>query len=121
MMHRVQAGGVFFSRRQRKQIERLSCREPASVGWCVTRWLHRSLAQAAVEQDYVDSIHHTTVGDILRKADLHPHLWRWWRTTIWDDEAVGRALKILWCYERIELASNESSCRFRRSVLPPNR
>ena len=101
-MHRVQAARVFFSRSQRKQIERLSCREPASAGWCVTHWSHRSLAQAAVEQEYVERIHHTTIGDILREANLHPHRLRWWKTTIWDDEAVERALKILWYYERIE-------------------
>jgi hypothetical protein len=101
-MRLVRAVGVFFSKRQRKQIERLSCREPASVGWCVTHWSHRSLAQAAVEQAYVECIHHTTIGDILHEADLHPHHLRWWKTTIWDEEAVERALKILWYYERIE-------------------
>src|SRR4030065_1355826 len=29
-------------------------------------------------------------------------LFRFWKTTVWDDEAVARALKILWYYERIE-------------------
>lgn len=101
-MPRGQAARAFFPRSERKRIERLACREPASVGWCVTHWSHRSLAQAAVEQDYVDSIDPTTVGDILREADLHPHRFRYWKTTIWDDEAVERALKILWYYERIE-------------------
>lgn len=101
-MHPVQAARVFFSRSERKQIERLSCREPATVGWCLTHWSHRSLAQAAVEQDYVDRIDPTTVGDILREADLHPQRFRYWKTTIWDEEAVERALKVLWYYERIE-------------------
>ncbi len=27
---------------------------------------------------------------------------RYWKTVIWDDEAVARATKILWYYERIE-------------------
>lgn len=97
-----QAGGVFFSKRQRKQIERLACREPATVGRHVTHWSQRSLAQAAAEEKYVVRIHHTTVGHILDEADLHLHRWRWWKTTIWDDDAVERALKILWYYERIE-------------------
>ena len=101
MMRRAQATRAFFSRSERKQIEWLACGEPASVGWCVTHWSHRSLAQAAVEQECVDSIHHTTVGDILREADLQPHRFRNWKTTVWDDEAVERALKILWYYERI--------------------
>jgi hypothetical protein len=50
----------------------------------------------------VDRTHHTTVGDILRKAALHPHRFGYWKTTVWDDEAVARALKILWYYERID-------------------
>jgi len=102
MMHRGPAAHVFFSKRARKQIERLSCREPASVGWHVTHWAHRSLAQAAREQGYVDQIDQTTVGDILREADWHPQRFRYWKTTIWEDEAVEQALKILWYYERIE-------------------
>jgi hypothetical protein len=96
------AGGAFFPRRQRKQIERLACRETATVGWHVTHRSHRSLAQAAAEEKYVPRIHHTTIGDILDEADLHLHHWQWWKTTIWDAEAVERALKILWYYERIE-------------------
>lgn len=91
-----------FPRHARKKIERLACREPASVGWCVTHWSQRSLAQAVVEQEIVDDISHVTVGNILRQADLHLHRFRWWKTTIWDEEAVERALKILWYYERIE-------------------
>lgn len=98
----VQADGVFFSRSQRQQLERLSCREPATAGWCLTHWWHRSLAQAAVEQGYVDSLQHTTIGDIWREAHLPPHHLRWGKTTIGDDEAVERALKILWDYERSE-------------------
>jgi hypothetical protein len=101
-MRLVRAVRAFFSSRDRKQIERLSCREPSSVGWHVTHWSQRSLAQAVVEQDYVDRIHPTTVGDILREADLRPASFRYWKTTIWDDEAVERALKILWYYERVE-------------------
>ena len=101
-MRPAQAGHAFFPKRDRKQIEDLACCEPASVGWCVTHWSQRSLAQAAVEHNYVESIHHTTIGDILGAADLHPHLFRYWKTTIWDEEAVERALRILWYYERIE-------------------
>jgi len=92
----------FFSKSERRRIERLSCRTPASVGWHVTHWSYRSLAQAAVEQGYVTAIGHTTIGDILCAADLRPHLFRFWKTTRWDDEAVERALKILWYYERTE-------------------
>jgi hypothetical protein len=72
------------------------------VGWHVTHWSYRSLAQAAVEQAYVDSISHTAVGNILHEANLQPHRFRYWKTTVWDEEAIERALKILWYYERIE-------------------
>jgi hypothetical protein len=101
MMLPIRAGGVFFSKRQRKQIERLACREPSTIGWRVTHWSQRSLALAAMEQEYVTHIHHTTIGDILGEANLGPQHHRSWKTTIWDDEAVERALRILWYYERI--------------------
>jgi hypothetical protein len=101
MMRRVPVARVFFSRKARRQIEHLACHEPAAIGWSTTHWSQRSLAQAAVEQRYVAAIHHSTVGAILDEADLHPHRFRSWKTTIWDDEAVARTLKILWYYERI--------------------
>jgi len=101
-MHPAPAGRAFFSTRQRQRIEGLACQEPASVGWDVTHWSQRTLAQAVVEEEYVETIHHTTVGTILRDAELYPHRFRYWKTTVWDDEAVERALKILWYYERIE-------------------
>jgi hypothetical protein len=102
MMHRVPVVRGFFPSAERTAIEALACQSPASVGWDVTHWSQRSLAQAAGELEYVESIHQTTVRDILREADLQPHRFRFWKTTIWDDEAVERALKILWYYERIE-------------------
>jgi hypothetical protein len=92
---------AFFPIRARRQIERLSCRDPEALGWHLTHWSHRSLAQAAVEQEYVESITHVTVGHILRDADLCPDDWRYWKTTVWDEEAVARAIKILWYYERV--------------------
>jgi hypothetical protein len=102
MMLRVRVDRGFFSRRQRKQIERLALKAPAKVGWQLTHWSQRSLAQAAVEQEYVESIHPTTIGAVLNEADLHPQYLSWWKNTVWDDEAVERCLRILWYYERIE-------------------
>lgn len=91
-----------FSPRERKQIERLACKEPAEVGWNVLHWSTRSLELAAVEQEIVESIHYTTISDILRAAKLQPHRFRYWKTTVWDAEAIARAIKILWYYRRIE-------------------
>ena len=93
---------MFFSEAERQAIERLARGAPASVGWSVTHWSQRSLALAAVEQEVVEAVHHTTIGDILREADLQPYRSRTWKTTIWDAEAVARTLRILWFYERIE-------------------
>lgn len=102
MMRHAQGGHVFFSERERQHIEDLACEAPACVGRDLTHWSQRSLAQAAGELGYVERIHQTTVGGILREADLHPHRFRYWKSTIWDDLAVERALKILWYYERID-------------------
>ena len=93
---------VFFSRGQRRKIERLSRREPESVGRHATHWSFRSLAEATVEQGYAEAIDYTTVREILYAANLRLPLFRFWKTTVWDDDAVARALKILWYYERIE-------------------
>ncbi len=101
-MHRVQVAHGFFPSAERAAIEDLACQSPGRVGWKVTHWSQRSLAQAAGELEYVETIHQTTVRDILCEADLQPHRVRFWKTTIWDDEAVERALEILWYYERIE-------------------
>lgn len=92
----------FFPRSERQAIEDLACDGPASVGRCLTHWSLRSLAQAAVEEELVEDISHAAVREIVRQADWPLHGFRWWKTAIWDEDAVARALKILWYYERIE-------------------
>jgi hypothetical protein len=101
-MRLARVGHVFFSRSQRRKIERLSRCEPASVGRHATHWSFRSLAEATIEQGYVAAIDHTTVREILYAAKLRLPRFRFWKTTVWDEEAVARAIKILWYYERIE-------------------
>jgi hypothetical protein len=101
MMHPARVARVFFPPRVRKQIEHLACQEPLSVGWNILCWSTRSLEQAAVEQDLVTRIDHSTINDILRAGHLQPHRFRYWKTTIWDSLAVARTLKILWYYKRI--------------------
>jgi hypothetical protein len=100
-MRRAPAGRAFFPKRQRKRIENLARRLPRQVGWELTHWSARSLALAAVQQEIVTAIHPTTISTVLRAVEVQPHRFRYWKTTIWDDEAVERALKILWVYERI--------------------
>ena len=95
MMRRAAGVRAFFPKRDRAAIEDLACQAPAHVGRALTHWSQRSLAQSAVDLAYVASIHQTSVGRILQEAHLQPHRVRDWKTTIWDDEAVARALKIL--------------------------
>ncbi len=96
LTHRAVVGRALFSSRQRQQLERLARRKPRTVGWELTHWSTRSLAQAAVQREIVPDIHATTVATILRTAKLQPHRYRFWKTTLWTDEAIERALKILW-------------------------
>jgi hypothetical protein len=99
-MRLAPAGRAFFPCRQRQRIESLARRRPHQVGWELTHWSARSLALAAVQQKIVTAIHPTTISTVLRDAAIQPHRFRYWKTTLWDDEAVERALKILWVYER---------------------
>jgi len=101
-MRPVPVARAFFPPSARQAIADLACCDPITLGRRLTHWSHRSLAQAAIEQEVVESISHVTVGDILREKDLHPDRFRSWKTTIWDDEAVERTLKILWYYRRIQ-------------------
>jgi hypothetical protein len=65
-------------------------------------WSTRRLEEAARELEIVSRIDHSTMRELLRAADLQPHRFRSWKTTVWDDEAIARTVKILWYYERIE-------------------
>ena len=93
---------AFFPSVERAAIEHLACHAPDDAGWQVTHWSQRSLAQAATELAYVEHIHPTTVGNLLRAADLQPHRVHYGKTTVWNADAIARTLKILWYYERIE-------------------
>ncbi len=89
-----------FPSRKRRKVEWLARQAPASVGRKETRWSQRSLAHAA--GPYVGSIHQATVGHILREAHLQLHRFRYWKSVVWNEEAVARATRILWYYERAD-------------------
>ena len=101
-MRLAQAVLLFFPRQVRRRIETLACQSPATMGLQIRHWSTRSLEQAAGEGAIVSHIDHSTISEILRAADLQPHRFRYWKTTVWDSVAIARALKILWYYERIE-------------------
>lgn len=90
----------FFSSEERQALEALACAEPSTVGRSLTHWSLRSLAQAAVEEEVVEHLSPEGLRQVMQAADLQLHSCRAWKTTIWDDQAVERALKILWYYER---------------------
>jgi len=62
----------------------------------------RSLQREAVRDQIFDTVHFTTVADILRTADLQPHRFGYWKTTVWDEAAIKQAAQVLWCYERAD-------------------
>lgn len=96
------ADGQSFPPSTRRQIEHLASHPPSESGLALTHWSTRSLAQAAVGRQIVPAIHPTTISRMLRTAQLRPHLWRNWKHTDWTDEAIQRALSILWVYERVD-------------------
>jgi hypothetical protein len=100
-MHRDQAVPLFFPPKVRKQVEDLACKPPASVGLKILHWSTRSLEQAVSQLGMTRRMDHSTIHDILRAADLQVHRYRYWKTTIWDERAIARAIKILWYYERV--------------------
>ena len=85
---------------QRVGLERLACCDPLGLRLHMTHWSTRSLAQVAVERGIVPEIAYTTVSLILRAADLQPHRSRHWKTPTVDASFLGRAARILWCYEQ---------------------
>ena len=83
----------------RVEIEQLACCEPAGIGLHLTHWSSRSPAEVAALTGIVPHIAHSTVSLILRRADLQPHRFRYWKTATLDARFVRRASSILWCYE----------------------
>lgn len=99
MMPLVQADRLRFPPLERARIENVACTPPAEHGLELTQWSVRSLQIVVTRWSIVPTIHYTTIADILRRATLQPHRWRYWKTTLWDRAAVQRAAKVLWCYE----------------------
>jgi hypothetical protein len=96
----VDRGG--FPPLQRVRIENLACTKPTDHGLSLTHWSARTLQREVTKQEIVDTIHFTTVARILAAASLQPHRWRYWKTTVWDEAAILRASRVLWCYERVD-------------------
>jgi transposase len=85
----------------RVRIENLACTQPQEHGLKLTHWSVRTLQTVARRLAIVSTIHYTTIADILRRATLQPHRWRYWKTTLWNAAAVRQAAQVLWCYEHV--------------------
>lgn len=96
-----QADRRVFPPLDRARVENLACSKPTEHGLELTHWSVRSLQTVAIRLEIVPAIHYTTIADILSAATLHPHRWRYWKTTVWNASAVRQAAKVLWCYEHV--------------------
>jgi hypothetical protein len=101
MMLPAQAGRRRFPPLARVRIENLACTQPQEHGLELTHWSVRTLQTVATRLAIVATIHYTTIADILRRATLQPHRWRYWKTTLWNAAAIRQAGKVLWCYEHV--------------------
>jgi hypothetical protein len=101
-MRSAVGGSPPFPPLQRVAIERIACTDPTAYGRHLTRWDCRSLAEVAVAEAVVDTIHYTTVARVLRAASLQPHRHRYWKTATIDGQFTAAAARVLWCYERVE-------------------
>jgi|SRR6185369_6177410 len=70
LMRSAVAARSFFPPLERVQIERMACTDPAAYGLHLTHWDCRSLQQCAIEQGAVETIHYTTVAQMLAEASL---------------------------------------------------
>jgi hypothetical protein len=96
-----QADRRVFPPLDRARVENLACSKPTEHGLALTHWSVRSLQTVAIRLEIVPAIHYTIIADILSAATLHPHRWRYWKTTVWNASAVRQAAKVLWCYEHV--------------------
>lgn len=69
---------IIFTAKQRTKIMALATKKPEDKGLHFTDWSTRELANYAIENGIVSSIHWTTIGDWLKGADIKPHRWEYW-------------------------------------------
>jgi transposase len=67
-----------FTAEQLAQIIAVACEPPEESGRPVTHWTPKELTEEVINRGIVDSISPSTVRDLLRQADLKPHLSRYW-------------------------------------------
>lgn len=67
-----------ISSRERHRVVAAACQSPRELGRERDLWSQRSLSEAVVERSMVRSISASTIGRILRGAELKPHLVKMW-------------------------------------------
>lgn len=63
---------------ERTQVVAAACQAPSQFGLQRVLWSHGALSQALVDSGLVDSISASTVGRILRQAEIKPHRVKMW-------------------------------------------
>jgi len=100
----------FFSRRQRKQIERLALKAPANFGWeidaLVAAQLGASRRGARICGEHSSDHDRGRVNE----ADLHPQYVSWWKNTVWDDEASSAACASCGTTNESRVCGKKASC-----------
>jgi transposase len=67
-----------FTAEQLALIIAVACEAPEASGRPVTHWTPAELADEVVQRGLVEAISPSTVRDLLRQAELKPHLRRYW-------------------------------------------
>jgi transposase len=67
-----------FTAEQLALIIAVACEAPEASGRPVSHWTPAELADEVVQRGLVDSISSSTVRELLRQAELKPHLRRYW-------------------------------------------
>jgi hypothetical protein len=75
-----------YTPEQQCAIIGLAVRSPEEFGLPINYWTHRELAIIANREGLAEGISVSTVGRILAKADLKPHMSKYWEKPNIDDE-----------------------------------
>lgn len=111
-----------FTGKQKAKITAIACSTPPEGH---SRWSLRLLADRIVELDIVDSISYRTVGNILKKNELKPHLKKQWCIGKITSEFLWQMEDILNIYEKPYnkeypvICFDERPCQLLEDIIMP--
>jgi hypothetical protein len=59
-------------------IVKIACEQPETYGVPFSRWTHQVLRETVIEQKIISEISVSSIGRILRRGDIKPHLSKYW-------------------------------------------